>query len=106
MRSFLISTAIIFCILQNSFLVGDDLTEIIPDAERQALIALYKSTNGDRWKNHDNWLGPSGSECTWSGIHCAPDVSTQGEVHWHVYGIDLLKNNLVGTLPSEFDNLG
>lgn len=105
MRSFLISIATIFCILESSFLVADDITEIIPDTERQALIALYKSTDGDHWKNQDNWFGPAGSECRWRGIQCAPDVADPAGVHWYVYGIDLSENNLSGTLPSELGAL-
>jgi hypothetical protein len=105
MRSFLIATITIFCIFNCSIiLVAEDIPEIIPDVERQALIALYKSTNGDQWKNHENWLGPPGSECRWHGVQCAPDVADPDEVHWYVYEIHLLGNNLEGTLPPEFDN--
>jgi hypothetical protein len=34
----------------------------IPDQERQALIALYNSTNGASWTNSENWLGAPGTE--------------------------------------------
>ena len=35
----------------------------IPAAERQALIALYNSTNGDSWLNNGGWNPPLG--CRW-----------------------------------------
>jgi len=42
----------------------------IPVAERNALIELYNSTNGDSWLNKENWLGDAGSECAWYGVGC------------------------------------
>jgi hypothetical protein len=105
MQNLLMLTSTWLCILALSYvLAADDIPQLIPDTERQALIAFYNSTNGDQWKNHENWLGPPGSECRWHGIQCAPDLEDPGEVHWNVYEIDLLENNLVGTLPAEFDN--
>ena len=41
---------------------------LIPDVEREALIALYNSTNGDNWTHNDNWLGPPGTEGSWFGL--------------------------------------
>jgi Leucine Rich Repeat (LRR) protein len=105
MRSFLISTVTVFFIFHCSVAsVAVDIPEI-PDAERQGLIALYKSTNGDHWKNHENWLGPLGSECRWHGVECAPDEQYTDKGQWHVYGIHLLENNLTGELPSELGAL-
>ncbi len=42
----------------------------IPTAERDALIALYNSTDGANWSNNNNWLGAVDTECTWSGVTC------------------------------------
>ena len=42
----------------------------IPAAERQALIDLYNSTDGENWRNNTNWLGELGTECTWYGVNC------------------------------------
>ena len=39
-------------------------------AEREALIALYNSTDGPNWTTNTGWLGESGTECTWYGITC------------------------------------
>lgn len=77
----------------------------IPSGERQALINLYNSTNGDGWTDNSNWCGgtcpgagiPSfntvGSECLWQGITCNADQT-------HVIAVALPSNNLTGTLPN------
>ena len=75
----------------------------IPTSERNALIALYNSTNGDGWINRANWkvggvvFNTPGTECTWRGVVCnsAEDAVTR---------IFLDVNNLSGTLPAELAN--
>jgi hypothetical protein len=67
----------------------------IPASECQALVALYSSTDGPNWADNTGWLATD-SPCTWSGITC-----TDG----HVTNIDLLYNQLTGTLPPELGNL-
>ena len=67
----------------------------IPSAECQALVALYKSTNGPNWVDNNGWL-VSNTPCTWSGISC-----TEG----HVSHINLLYNQLTGVLPPDLGNL-
>ncbi len=67
----------------------------IPASECQALVALYSSTDGPNWADNTGWL-VTNSPCTWSGIIC-----TDG----HVTHIDLLYNQLTGTLPHELGNL-
>lgn len=65
----------------------------IPPSERAVLDALYASTNGAGWTSNVGWGGAAGTECTgWSGVSC--DAG-----HTHVTSIDLVNNNLVGTLP-------
>jgi hypothetical protein len=53
------------------------LYSTIPLEEREALIALYKATNGDKWKYNSGWkeeplesdgFGSFGSEGNWKGI--------------------------------------
>jgi len=68
----------------------------IPDIEREALIALYSSTNGASWTNKDNWDETAGTECTWYGVSCSGG---------HVSSLNLTGNNLTGTLPAELGNL-
>ncbi|MGD2085931.1 MAG: hypothetical protein PVH61_07090 [Candidatus Aminicenantes bacterium] len=77
----------------------------IPAKEREALIALYNATNGDSWTDNSGWKTPPlhtdgfampGTENTWDGITVSGD---------HVTEIDLLKNQLSGSIPAELGNL-
>ena len=76
----------------------------IPGTERQALIALYDSTNGDSWTNNTGWRTPPlhsdgfampGTEGTWFGVTVIEAVS----------GLDLPDNNMTGFLPAALGNL-
>ena len=60
----------------------------IPISERQALIALYNSTDGDNWTDNSGWKEPPlaadgyalpGTEDTWYGITCSGDHVTRME---------------------------
>ena len=88
-----ISVSIILLLIGVGSSVG-----AIPQVEREALIALYNSTNGDNWTNNDNWLGPPGTEGSWYGV-------TYDSGKNHVDRLMLGKNNLVGQIPSELGNL-
>ena len=63
---------------------------------RQALSALYASTNGASWRQRGRWLTAK-SVCKWHGIEC----DRSGDVT----SIDLGGNNARGTLPSSLSNL-
>jgi len=76
----------------------------IPAAERQALIALYYSTNGDAWTNNSGWKTPPlhtdgfampGTEGSWFG------VTVEDSPDSHVVSIVLYANNLAGNIPHE-----
>ncbi len=69
----------------------------VSDAEYNALVALYNSTDGDNWTNNTNWLSANPVE-TWYGV----GVSNYG----HVNGISLQNNQLTGTIPPEIGDLG
>lgn len=71
-------------------------TAQIPQIERDALIALYNSTNGPNWTNNTNWLGAVGTECTWNGVGCSGG---------HVSLLFLQSNGLTGSIPPEFWDL-
>jgi len=73
---------------------------VIPDQEREALIALYNSTNGANWDIKTNWLGAKGTEGTWYGVGLTNIGGTD-----HVTQIFLVGNNLNGTIPSQLGNL-
>ncbi len=84
----------------------DYAATLVTTPQRQALIALYNSTNGDSWTNNSGWktapLYPDGfalpgTEGTWYGI--TVDGSQQ------VTEISLLNNNLTGSIPAEIGNL-
>lgn len=68
----------------------------IPAAERDALIALYNSSDGANWSNSSNWLGAVGTECTWYGVTCAGG---------HVQHLNLAANQLNGSIPTELEYL-
>lgn len=73
---------------------------VIPPQERQALEALYKSTDGDLWKHRAGWLGAAGTECNWHGVGC--EGSDQSG---NVVDLNLFDNNLSGSLPIEVGQL-
>ena len=68
----------------------------IPTVEREALIALYNSTDGVNWSTRTGWLGAVGTECTWFGVTC--DLG-------HVNQLNLIDNQLNGGIPPELGNL-
>ena len=61
----------------------------IPTAQCETLVALYDSTGGDNWTNHEGWK-TTDTPCSWHGVSCENGVVT---------AIDLDDNNLTGTLP-------
>jgi Leucine-rich repeat (LRR) protein/ribosomal protein L35AE/L33A len=67
----------------------------IPSTECEVLIALYNSTNGDSWKNHNGW-NETNTPCSWYGVTCNGG---------HVSEIRLYNNELGGTIPTELGNL-
>ena len=84
----------------------------IPTSERNALIALYASTNGDNWTNKYAWLD-DGAGCSWWGVFClivkvdvevVPGVTRKCNFPF-VEFIDLTSNNLIGSIPPELGHL-
>jgi uncharacterized delta-60 repeat protein len=71
-------------------------TTYVPDAERDALIDLYNSTNGSGWTHNDNWLSTTISECSWFGVTCLGN---------HITIIELPSNELAGEIPASIGNL-
>jgi hypothetical protein len=75
--------------------------EGVPAQERQALIALYEATDGVHWKNHEGWMGPTGTECNWYGVLCdnfSQKITT-------VMSLDLPENDLNGRIPDVIGQL-
>lgn len=69
--------------------------------EREVLVAIYSATQGTNWKNHEGWLGPSGSECRWHGVLCDSGVSELSTIS----ELDLSRNNLRGSIPEAIGKL-
>ncbi len=69
--------------------------------ERDALIALYKATDGDHWTNRAGWLGPPGTECQWHGVFCVPAENGR----WSVFDLGLFDNHLAGEIPPAIGQL-
>jgi hypothetical protein len=65
----------------------------IPASERAVLLNLYNSTNGANWTNKTGWNGAAGTECSWFGVTCDGAQN-------HVTHVNLIQNNLTGTIPS------
>ncbi len=58
----------------------------------EALEALYKSTDGDKWSNNTGWM--KGDPCTdpaWHGVYC---------INGRVLQLNLVANQLSGPLPT------
>ena len=98
MRILKLTTRATVAVLGVLFLLSVPARAAIPQAERDALLALYNSTGGPLWTNHTNWGGAPGTENTWFG------VTTDGG-NTTVQQIWLPSNHLVGPLPTELGNL-
>ncbi|WP_281309718.1 leucine-rich repeat domain-containing protein [Flavobacterium flavigenum] len=68
----------------------------IPQTEKDALLALYNSTNGNNWTKKTGWDFSTPVTSGWYGI-----TVTAG----HVTGINLSNNNLNGIIPSSIGQL-
>lgn len=69
------------------------------ETDRQALIALYNSTNGAGWQNKTGWIvpgAPGDNPCSWYGITCGGGRVTE---------LDMSYNLLTGYIPSAINNL-
>ncbi|MCP4349126.1 MAG: hypothetical protein GY795_26905 [Desulfobacterales bacterium] len=69
----------------------------IPQAECEALVALFNSTDGPNWDDsaHNRWNTDS-SPSSWMGVTVSAG---------HVTGLDRNHRNLNGSLPAELGNL-
>ncbi|MFD2561875.1 leucine-rich repeat domain-containing protein [Aquimarina rubra] len=67
----------------------------VSEAEKQALIDLYNSTDGPNWTNNTNWLTDA-PVCDWAGVTV---------VDGKVTGLSFSNNGLDGAIPATFGNL-
>jgi hypothetical protein len=75
----------------------------ISEQERRALIDLFHSTGGPKWKHKVGWLGPAGTECDWHGVRCGWEHTDPAARF--VSSLDLYENGLVGRVPAALDGL-
>ena len=70
-------------------------TTFTPVQEKDILLDIYKSTNGQQWYEASGWNSSSNevSHCSWYGITCHNSTS-------YIKSIVLPYNNLDGFLPS------
>ncbi|RLD27051.1 MAG: hypothetical protein DRI54_01745 [Bacteroidetes bacterium] len=87
-------TRFTFFILSFLFLTSTVISQV-PQAERDALIALYNSTDGPNWTNSNNWNTATTVDI-WYGV-----VVADG----HVTKLQFWSNQLSGTIPPELGNL-
>ena len=80
--------------------VGDEQLKIEREKAVQALTALYYATDGDNWRNNTNWLTDE-PLYKWYGLNANYWPESTIEVD-DIVEIQLLDNNLRGTLPPEF----
>ena len=76
--------------------IADRMVVNCENEERNALIALYHATDGSAWKNSDGWLSERPLR-EWFGV----TVDENGSV----VGLDLEKNDLRGSIPSNLGSL-
>jgi len=72
----------------------------VVERDSLALVALYMSTNGDRWVNNDGWL----TEMVefWHGVTRIREIQVAENVfEWRVTRLNLDQNDLTGELPPE-----
>ncbi|MDY8138495.1 hypothetical protein [Aquimarina sp. 2201CG5-10] len=75
----------------------------VSDADRQALIDFYQTTNGDGWTNttdgNQAWLinDPTSKVCDWFGVTVSAD--------YKIENIELPNNNLRGEIPASLEIL-
>ena len=65
-------------------------------SDRETLVAFYKATGGDNWKDNTNWLSAD-SLASWHGVV----TDSEGRVK----SLALIDNNLIGFLPPELGQL-
>lgn len=71
------------------------------EEQKEALVALYNSTNGDHWRDHNNWLTDMPIN-TWYGVNNSYGDSIIGN---YIVEVNLQDNKLVGEIPSQLSLL-
>ncbi|MDC8001809.1 T9SS type A sorting domain-containing protein [Aequorivita todarodis] len=88
-----------YILIGLALLCGTMTNAQVPQIERDALMALYNSTDGANWVDNTNW-GSGNPVSTWFGVVVENIGGTD-----HVTELNMEFNNLVGTIPSEIGDL-
>ncbi len=97
-------------ILSHLELSGNQLTDCVPSElrnrmysdsfcpspDREALVALYESTDGANWKSNGGWLSDAPIS-EWFGVYV--------DENYRVIELSLTGNGLVGEIPAEIGDL-
>ena len=75
---------------------GFSATTVISKRDRDALIALYRATDGPNWTNQENWLSNRPLD-EWHGV----TTGANGRVTW----LELSDNGLSGRLPASIGDM-
>ena len=78
------------CLINDVFVVT-----VLPQAECDALLALYSATSGEGWTLRQGWATAT-DPCTWFGVACGQTG---------VVALILGSNGLSGSIPPEIGNL-
>ena len=81
-------------LLKQTYIV--DVLHGSVQSDRAALIALYNSAGGENWTTSTNW-GTAEPISSWFGV--------TADSNDHVTRLELIRNNLAGTLPDELGSL-
>lgn len=77
-----------------------DAKDYNQQSDSLALVAFYRSTNGEQWSRNDNWLSEGTAINTWYGVQTAIVDGKE-----RVTGLRLGGNKLSGELPKEIGYL-
>ncbi|OAD22095.1 secreted protein containing Leucine-rich repeat protein [Candidatus Thiomargarita nelsonii] len=90
-------TLVLFAVIPFQVDAATDCASVteIPQAECEALVAFYNSTNGPNWSDKTGW-NETNTPCSWIGVTCSDG---------HVTELNLSENQLSGSIPSELGNL-
>ena len=71
------------------------VTDGMPEAQCEALVALYNATDGPNWDSSNGWLETT-TPCSWHGVTCVGGSVTELSLH---------SNRLHGVVPDEIGDL-
>jgi Leucine-rich repeat (LRR) protein len=74
----------------------------IPQAECEALVDLYTSTDGAKWRNNTGW-NVTNAPCNWYGVSC--DDEHVIRLYLHGDTDNYLRGGLRGSIPESLGNL-